>query len=115
MSGAGLTTIPMSEMSRFGMGCIFILMLMGGICFLLLPPVLFRLYQYRRYKPLVQEVLVLRRVIRAREGDAGVEGVPQENDLVGVRKHRFLTLPNALTGRELTPRARRTLSCRTKG
>ncbi len=31
MSGAGLTTIPMSDMSAFGMGCIFILMLMGAL------------------------------------------------------------------------------------
>jgi hypothetical protein len=85
MSGAGLTTIPMSDMSDFGLGCIFILMLMGGICFLLLPPILYRLYQYREFKPMVQEVLQLRKVIRARAGEAHVDDGPQEDDLMGVR------------------------------
>ena len=104
MSGAGLTTIPMSDMSAFGMNCIFILMLMGarelpgrcslraadtprpgGICFLLLPPVLYRLYQYRQFKPMVQEVIELRKVIRARAGEnvQDGEGVLGEHDLIG--------------------------------
>ena len=86
MSGAGLTTIPMSDMSDFGLGCIFILMLMGGICFLLLPPILYRLYQYRQFKPMVQEVLELRKVIRSRAGHEGEEDPePLQNDLMAVR------------------------------
>ena len=84
MSGAGLTTIPMSEMSPFGMGCIFILMLAGGITFLLLPPVLYRLYQYRQFKPMVQEVIELRKVIRARSGEAVEHSSGAlESDLIG--------------------------------
>jgi hypothetical protein len=85
MSGAGLTTVPMSDMSQFGLGCTFILMLMGGICFLLLPPVLYRLYQYREFKPMVQEVLQLRKVIRKRAGHQGEEPEEVHGDLMGVR------------------------------
>ena len=85
MSGAGLTTVPMSDMSQFGLGCTFILMLMGGICFLLLPPVLYRLYQYREFKPMVQEVLQLRKVIRARAGHEGEDQDAVQGDLMGVR------------------------------
>ncbi len=86
MSGAGLTTIPMSDMSLFGLVCIYLLMLMGGICFLLLPPVLYRLYQYRQFKPMVQEVLQLRKVIRARSGeDHEADAEEMHNDLMSVR------------------------------
>jgi hypothetical protein len=85
MSGAGLTTVPMSDMSQFGLGCTFILMLMGGICFLLLPPVLYRLYQYREFKPMVQEVLQLRKVIRKRAGHEGENQEEVHGDLMGVR------------------------------
>jgi Trk-type K+ transport system membrane component len=84
MSGAGLTTIPMSDMSPFGMGCIFILMLAGGITFLLLPPVLYRLYQYRQFKPMVQEVIQLRKVIRGRSGEnVDHTSGSLESDLIG--------------------------------
>ena len=85
MSGAGLTTVPMSDMSQFGLGCTFILMLMGGICFLLLPPVLYRLYQYREFKPMVQEVLQLRKVIRKRAGHQGDDQTEAHGELMGVR------------------------------
>ena len=87
MSGAGLTTVPMSKMSQFGLGCTFILMLMGGICFLLLPPILYRLYQYREFKPMVQEVLQLRKVIRQRAGhEVSEDQDAVQGDLMGVRR-----------------------------
>ncbi len=56
----------------------------GGITFLLLPPVLYRLYQYRQFKPMVQEVIELRKVIRARAGE-DVDGAKEhlEHDLIG--------------------------------
>jgi hypothetical protein len=114
MSGAGLTTIPMSDMSNFGLGCIFILMLMGGICFLLLPPILYRLYQYREFKPMVQEVLQLRKVIRQRAGEDGGDGGAQEDDLMGVR----LLVPSQTAAAHALTRHRprhRILSCRTRG
>jgi len=82
MSGAGLTTIPMADITQTGLACIFMLMLAGGITFLLIPPVLYRLYQYRQFKPMVAEVLALRAVIRKRAPD-GVEGAVQESDLIG--------------------------------
>jgi len=88
MSGAGLTTVPMSKMSQFGLGCTFLLMLMGGICFLLLPPVIYRLYQYREFKPMVKEVLELRKVIRVRAGHDANHDPNEEvvqGDLMGVR------------------------------
>ena len=62
MSGAGLTTIQMSKMSAFSLRITYFLMLAGGIAFLLVPPVLWRIYQYRRFKPMVQKVLKLRAV-----------------------------------------------------
>lgn len=84
MSGAGLTTIPMYDVSVFGTVCIYLLMLMGGIAFLLFPPVLYRLHQYRRFKPMVQQVLELRQVIRARAGEAGADdGDAFAGDLLG--------------------------------
>ena len=97
MSGAGLTTVPMSKMSQFGLGCTFILMLMGGICFLLLPPILYRLYQYREFKPMVQEVLQLRKVIRQRAGHEGEDQDEVQGDLMGVRLHAACTRRPALT------------------
>ena len=84
MSGAGLTTIPMADITPFGLGCIFCLMLAGGICGLLIPPVLYRLYQYRQFKPMVQEVLELRKVIRKRTGELPASGEQgEEHDLIG--------------------------------
>ena len=80
-------------MSGVGKGVSVLLMLGGGICWLLLPPVLYRLYQYREFKPMVQEVLQLRKVIRRR---AGQEGEEQENqdavqgDLMQVRTRRHV-------------------------
>lgn len=69
MSGAGLTTVPMSGMSEYSMLITYFLMLGGGIAFLLLPPILWRLYQYRRFKPMVQKVIRLRKEIRADGGE----------------------------------------------
>ena len=85
MSGAGLTTIPMADITQFGLGCIFCLMLAGGITGLLIPPVLYRLWQYRQFKPMVQEVLALRKVIRRRTGEISADGEDhvEEHDLIG--------------------------------
>lgn len=62
MSGAGLVTIPMSQMSNFSLAIHYFLMLGGGIAFLLLPPILWRIYQYNRFKPMVKKVITLREV-----------------------------------------------------
>ena len=108
MSGAGLTTVPMSKMSQFGLGCTFILMLMGGICFLLLPPVLYRLYQYREFKPMVQEVLQLRKVIRARAGHDGTEDQDAvQGDLMGVRLRCTHARPSRPSASRFAPPLRR--------
>lgn len=66
MSGAGLITIPMSQMSNFSLVVHWFLMLGGGIAFLLLPPILWRIYQYRRFKPTVKKVILLREVCFSR-------------------------------------------------
>ena len=81
MTGGSLMPYDVSRLDRFGEFVLWILMVVGGVTIMCLPPALNRIYIFRRkLRPLLQEAVALTEEVRDLAVEAGAGGADKLNE-----------------------------------